>query len=353
MSINVAVTGLHAADNPAPGIGIIRALRHPDGWDGQIIGLAYDVYDTGLYDPGLVDSAYLVPYPNQDSRQILNRLLEIHSRTRIDVLIPSLDSELALYQKLQPELEQAGIKMFIPSSEVVNRRAKKVLAEFCRDADIPTPKTIAVNDPKNFEAALKEIGFPLYVKGPFYDAHLCRSIPEAKSDYDRMSKQWGLPILVQQAIEGEEFDVCAVGDAKGNLLGAVPMRKMRLTDKGKAWSAVTLRNQPLLDMAEKTLTALGWQGPCELEILQAKNRELYLLEINPRFPAWIYLSAGADQNLPKLVVDLALGKKTSRLPPARSGVTFVRHATDLICSMDEIEQLTLNGEFHHNSPAED
>jgi len=349
MAINVAVTGLHAADNPAPGIGIIRALRHPDGWDGQIIGLAYDVYDTGIYDPGLLDSVFLVPYPNQDSRQILNRLLEIHSRIPIDVLIPSLDSELALFQKLQPELEAAGIAMYLPSSEVVNRRAKKNLVEFCREYDIPTPHTLTVNDAAQLPEICKEIGFPLFVKGPFYDAYKCRTVSEAETIFHKLKNQWGLPILVQQNIEGEEFDVCAVGDQRGSLLGAVAIRKMRLTEKGKAWSAVTLKNQPLLDLTEKTLTALGWQGPCELEILQAaKTRELYLLEINPRFPAWIYLSAGAEQNLPKLVVDLALGKKAMRLPPAKSGVTFVRHATDIICSLEEIEAMTIDGELHHN-----
>lgn len=349
MGINVAVTGLHAADNPAPGIGIIRALRHEIGWDGQIIGLAYDVYDTGIYDPGLLDSVFLVPYPNQDSRQILKRLLEIHERVRIDVLIPSLDSELALFQKLQPELEAADVRMYLPSNEVVSRRAKKNLVEFCAENDIPTPKTLAINNPAQLPDACNEIGFPLYVKGPFYDAYKCRTVSEAETIFYKMKAQWGLPILVQQDIDGEEFDVCAVGDKDGDLLGAVAIRKMRLTEKGKAWSAVTLKNQPLLDLAEKTLKALGWQGPCELEILQAaKTRELYLLEINPRFPAWIYLSAGCDQNLPKLVVDLALGKKATRLAPARSGVTFVRHATDLICSLDEIEAMTINGELHHH-----
>ncbi|KPL07449.1 hypothetical protein AMJ86_04500, partial [bacterium SM23_57] len=105
MSINVAVTGLHATDNPAPGIGVIRSLRHPDGWDGKIIGLAYDVYDTGVYDKDLLDHTFMVPYPNQGSEQVYQRLMYIHNQVRIDVLIPTLDSELILYQKLEHRLK--------------------------------------------------------------------------------------------------------------------------------------------------------------------------------------------------------------------------------------------------------
>lgn len=352
MGVNVAVTGLHAADNPAPGIGIARALRYGEGWDGDIIGLAYDVYDTGIYDPGLVDSVYMIPYPNQPSHSILSRILEIHSRHRIDVLIPTLDSELALYQKLQPDLEREGLRMFLPSAEAVQARAKKNLPRFCELNGIPTPKTIPVNDLANLTKALDEIGFPLWIKGHFYDAVKCSNATEALAQFDRLRKSWGLPVLVQEGIDGEEFDVCAVGDDSGKLLGAVPIRKLRLTDKGKAWSAVTLRNPGLIDLSRRTLAALKWAGPCELEILQSsRNRDLYLLEINPRFPAWIYLSAGAGLNLPRLVVDLALGNPIDKVPEPKSGVAFVRHATDLICPLDSIESLTISGELHHNKEA--
>ncbi|HDY75907.1 MAG TPA: hypothetical protein ENH49_05225, partial [Candidatus Marinimicrobia bacterium] len=89
MGVNVGITGLQATDNPAPGIGVIRCLKHPDGWDGKIIGLAYDVYDTGIYDTGLLDHTFLIPYPNQGSKQVLERLLYIHSQVRIDVIIPN------------------------------------------------------------------------------------------------------------------------------------------------------------------------------------------------------------------------------------------------------------------------
>ena len=155
MSINVAVTGLHASDNPAPGIGVIRSLRHPDEWDGKIIGLAYDTYDTGVYDAGLLNHTYLIPYPNADSRQMLERLKYIHEQAHLNVIIPTLDSEVAIFQKLEQVLKGIGIRMFIPGREAVDKRAKRNLVEFCRLNDILTPNTISINDPNKFDEALR------------------------------------------------------------------------------------------------------------------------------------------------------------------------------------------------------
>ncbi len=346
MGINIAVTGLNATDNPAPGIGVIRSIRH-EGWDGEIIGLAYDVYDTGIYDMDLLDHTYMISYPNQGSETLFQRLMEIHEEHRIDVIIPTLDSELSIFQTLEPRLKEKGIGLFIPPREAVNKRSKAKLAELCEEHDIPTPKTISIMNPGKFDDALEEIGFPLYIKGVFYDAYKCNTRSEALKHFDKLRLQWGLPVLVQESLDGEEFDVCTVGDRDGEMIGAVPIRKLRLTEKGKAWAAVTIRNNELIKLSRDILKTLKWSGPCEIEILQeAKTKKLYLLEINPRFPAWIYLCTGANQNLPKVVVDLALGKDVEPLPPATSGVTFVRHATDLVCPLEYLENLTMYGELH-------
>ena len=348
MGLNVAVTGLHAADNPAPGVGVIRCLRYPDGWEGKIIGLGYNVYDTGIYDEALLDCAYLIPYPNQGPDRVFERLRYIHDREQIDVLIPTLDSELALFQKLQPRLAEIGIHLFLPDEESVSLSTKAELPEFCKQNQIPTPKTIVLRDPARLEEAVTEIGFPLMVKGVFYEAYKCYSLAEARFHLLQLQTKWGLPVIIQAVVTGDEYDVCAVTDSQGQLVGAVPIRKTALTDKGKAWSAVTLYNEDLLDFARRILQALKWKGPCELEIIREEHTGAWqLMEINPRFPAWIFLSAGAKQNLPRLVVELALGREVKPLPPAESGVTFVRHAVDLVCPLEYVESLTVLGELHH------
>ncbi len=45
----VAITGMNAGDNPAPGVGVARALRLDPNFAGRVIGLGYDALEAGFY----------------------------------------------------------------------------------------------------------------------------------------------------------------------------------------------------------------------------------------------------------------------------------------------------------------
>ena len=110
-------------------------------------------------------------------------------------------------------------------------------------------------------------------------------------------------------ITGTEVNIAALGDGNGNAISVIPMRKLYITDKGKAWAGITIDDQMLIEQAEKFIKATKWRGGCELEIMLTSDRKPYIMEVNPRFPAWIYLSAAAGQNQPASLVKLAMGQK--------------------------------------------
>lgn len=71
----VALTGMNATDNPGPGVAVAMALRADPDFQGRIVGLTYDALDPGLYIDGLLDGAYLLPYPS--SRRYLDAIAHI------------------------------------------------------------------------------------------------------------------------------------------------------------------------------------------------------------------------------------------------------------------------------------
>jgi carbamoyl-phosphate synthase large subunit len=73
------------------------------------------------------------------------------------------------------------------------------------------------------------------------------------------------------------------------------MKKLYITDKGKAWAGITLEDDTLIALAKKFVQATNWKGGCELEIMRTQEGVPYIMEINPRFPAWIYLTAAATK----------------------------------------------------------
>lgn len=345
MKINVAVTGLNATDNPGPGLGVIRAIRAAPGFAGRVVGLAYDAREPAIYLPDACDSVYLVPYPSAGIEALWRRLDYLLDRERIDVILPCLDSELAGFIALAPRLERRGVKMLLPTAEMLELREKRRLTALCRKAKVAHPRTREVTSPAELSRAANDIGFPVVVKGVFYDAQIAHSMGEVESAASSISARWGYPLVMQELIRGEEFDVALVAGADAKIQGLVAMKKMQLTAKGKAWGGVTLDATPVLPVAKRLVKALGWRGPMEIELMRRDDGTLFLIEINPRFPAWIYLSAGADCNLPALLLETLAGKKSRAMATGKPGTTFLRVAEDRILAVEDLERMSVHGEL--------
>ena len=344
-NITVAVTGLNAIDSPGPGIPVIRGLKESNFYNIRIIGLAYEILEPGIYMEELVDKVYQIPVPSSGFDVMLERLKYIQEKENIDVLIPNFDAELMTFIKLKPQLNHIGIKMLIPTKEQFEERLKGDLNDFGDRHLIKVPISETVFTLNELENTIEDFDYPVVIKGKFYDAYIATNIEEAKSYFYKISAKWGTPIIVQQFINGNEFNITALGDGKGNMLGAVPMRKTFLTDKGKAWAGISIDDPKLIKMANDVITKTKWAGGMELELMkEEKTNDLYLLEINPRFPAWVYLANGCGQNHPEMLVKLLLGEKVDPIKEYAIGKMFIRYSYDLICDLDKYEKLSIHGE---------
>ncbi len=345
-ALTVAVTGINArADNPGPGLAVARCLKESAHLDVRVVGLAYDAFDPGLYLPEWCDAAYLLPYPSAGEEAFMARLAELHETTAFDVLIPCLDAELPILARLAPWLEERGIVAMLPTVEQIRLRAKDRLADLAREAGIACPETKSLFREDFFHACSGEgWHWPLVVKGLFYDAKVAHGPAEAVAAFRRIAGEWGLPILAQQFSPGEEINLTGLGDGEGRLVGAVMMKKRALTDKGKAWAGISIHDTALLDAARRLVAATRWRGPLEVEVMRAADGTLSLIEINPRFPAWVYLSAGVGRNLPETLVRLALGETLAELPPAPAGTLFIRYALEAIVPLSDFDAVVTQGE---------
>lgn len=344
--LTIAVTGLNASDSPAPGVPVIRAIRDGVNRTCSIIGLSYHPLDSGNYMDDIADRVFLVPFPSAGTETVLERIKYVHRQCPIDVLMPTLDAELPIYLKLTDALTDMGIKTFLPREDDLRLRSKAKFYDLHENFGISVPKSVAITDSSAIYKLDQEFTFPLMVKGQFYDAYIAYSPMEVEGHFQRIRAKWGVPVVIQEFIAGEEYDIVALGDGEGGLIGSVAMRKMQLTEKGKAWGGVTINNPVLTEFVGNVIRKLKWRGPCELEVIISRNKgEYYLFEINPRFPAWVFLCVGAERNLPWATVQLALGDKVEPMAPAEPGIMFLRHSFDQICMLSDYESLTTTGEL--------
>ena len=344
--MKIAVTGLNNIDNPGPGVPVIRGIRDSGKFDPEIIGLIYDALEPGAYMKEVADKNYLIPYPSSGLDNLFQRLEYINKVENIEVLIPTLDAELYAFSKLSPKLKALGIKTFLPTKEQLDLRAKDKLFNFCSMNDIKVPENILATSVQDLYSMPSKLKYPVVVKGIFYDAYIANNFDEALTAFNKIQLQWGLPIIIQEFIKGDEFNVAALGDGSGDTIGAVGMRKLYITDKGKGWAGISVSDPSLIKLSEKIIEKLKWKSGAELEFIKEKDsNEYYLVEINPRFPAWVYLSVASGQNLPAALVDLAMGNEVKKLPPYEVGKIFIRYSWDLITDIKMFEQITVNGEI--------
>lgn len=343
---HVAVTGLEATDNPSPGLAVARSLREA-AVTGQIVGLTYNALNTGAFAEDLFDAVWIVPAPSEPAEALFGRLREIVAATPIDVLIPTLDTEIAVYARLSRRLESLGIRTLVPPEERVKQRSKIALPLLCRQAGVDYPETFVVTGPTHLDHYLGKGPYPWVLKGPVADAHVAHSGDEAHAFFARLVDTWGLPVLVQRFVEGDECDVAALAGPDSELVGAVAMRKTAITPKGKAASGVTIQDDELIGLVARLVRHLRWVGPLEVEFIKERRTgRHYVFEINARFPAWIYLATGAGQNLPAAAVRLAIGEPVPRCEPYRPGVLFARNMREHVCSIAHFGQLAAIGETH-------
>jgi len=343
--ITVAVTGLNNTDNPGPGIPVIRSLLESDFYDVRIIGFAYENLEPGIYMDNLVSKVYSVPYPSMGSDELIKRIEYINSKENIDVLIPNFDAELYTFMKSVPILKQMGIHTFLPSLKQFEERHKANLPEYGKKYGIKIPKSVSITTQAEIYTIDRDFTFPVLVKGKFYDAYVCYNSEQVVTHFNKLSSKWGVPVIIQEFIQGTEVNVVALGDGKGTTIGAVPMRKQFITDKGKAWAGITLSDKKMIEITENLIAKTKWAGGMEMEMIKTAENEYYVIEINPRIPAWVYLAVGAGQNLPEALVKLALGDELKPYTSYEVGKMFIRYSYDLITDINKFQMLSVNGEL--------
>jgi carbamoyl-phosphate synthase large subunit len=335
----IAISGLNATDNPAPGIPVAKSLRG----EYEIIGLSYDPNEPGNY-LDIISKTYLMPYPSLGFDELYKRLKYIKEKEDISMIIPCLDAELPLYIKYQQKIEDLGIKVVLPSEENFELRNKNRLDKLSQDLEITYPKTFEVSSVSDMKKVTEELEYPIMVKGNYYKAYMAHNFESATEYFYKISNEWGFPILIQEVVSGEELNLVGVGDGKGVLTGGVTIKKLTTTDIGKIWTGITIEHKPMMEVAKKFIAKTSWRGPFELECI-VNGDNVYMIEINPRFPAWVYFATGVDVNLPKQLVDIANGLDVKPNIEYPTGKMYVRFTDEIITDFSDFSKLMTKKEL--------
>jgi len=343
--VNIGITGLFTGNDPVAGWGVARCLRAHHGQCHRLVGLAYGPLESGLYENGLLDKAFQIPFPEQDPEGFVRRLGQIMENTGLAAVIPNLDTDVPCFADKAAVLEQMGISTLLPAKAVLESVRKDRLAglgpDHCGGFAFPRTTVVARSDMQG----LKKIALPCIVKHPLRGARRADSADELRFRVKALLDEGNEAAVIQEIVEGEEFSVGALAGRTGQALSLVMLKKMLTAGNGTTWMGICVEDRGLERHVGDLIRDVGWKGPIDVEVIRReKDGRYYLIEINPRFPGWVSFCAQVGVNLPAMLIDLLAGQAVAP-QSASAGEVFVRRAIDIVTDINTFGMMALTGEM--------
>lgn len=248
----------------------------------------------------------------------LEELLAICVEEKVQLVIPTIDTDLLQLAKHRKDFEEKGIRVSISSPDkVLICRDKNKTSKYFMSLGLNSPE--AVND-----VSLYRQGFPAFIKPKDGSSSINAYKVETEDELSTYAKHIG-DYVIQPFVSGIEYTVDVLCDFNGKPIYVTP-RKRLLVRSGEVIKT-EIENDP--QIVSEILTLIYDFKPCGPITVQlirnTTDGKDYFIEINPRFGGGSPLSmkAGADsaQALIKLMQGENMGFTKNA---AREGAIYSR-----------------------------
>jgi diaminopimelate decarboxylase len=315
--MQIYVSGLYCGGNPQPGVGIVRSLRQGFPF-ATLVGVEYTTRVSGIHWNELDDLWIQRPWDELNLEAYGEKV-----RALIDggaLWISGSDLEAMWLGTLFPD---GHPNLLAPSSAALKRIAKPAVEASAR-LPLKVPTFVSTDLPDwELHAFCRQHDWQVWLKGPYYDAARIRSWDGFLAAHKALTTVWSTDRLFLQAhVTGYEESVMLAA-YRGELLDCVSMRKRDITPEGKTWAGDVSTVEPEFEAPLREMVRdLNWTGGGEVEMIRDAAGQLWLLEMNPRFPAWVHGATIAGHNLPAQLVEAAACVNARKVQP--HGTEFTR-----------------------------
>ncbi|WP_454784702.1 ATP-grasp domain-containing protein [Legionella sp. WA2024007413] len=284
---------------------------------------------------------YLVPPAQRslslpgDAPDFVNKMLDLCQKDKIDLLIPTVDSELAPLAAHDQAFKDIGtIIPLSPYLTLKNCFDKYLLLNLCKDT-APVPDFHLVME----DVSSLKISFPCFAK-PRVGAGSrgCVKITDP-NDFERLPRDGSY--LIQELLPGEEYSVDVYIHSSGRPLAAVPRLRMKI-DSGIAVTARSVFFPELQQTALSIAKVMNIKYAANIQFKASADNIFKLLEINPRFPGTLPLTTASGIDMPKLLIkDINNEELPEHLMPFKETM-MVRYWTEHFLPFSEWMELCQN-----------
>ena len=307
---------------------LLKAFRHAvEKRNGRVFAGDMDPLAPALY---FAHGAFKLPPVT--SPEYGDSLVEIVSEKDINVIVPTIDTELPILASLRDKFLKIGCHVVVSSRDLVDiAQDKWKTVRFFKDKGISVPRSWLPDADESGELE-KGVGLPevVFIK-PRNGSASQYTFRIKKEEVSAFSKVVPSPI-VQEYLPYTEITVDALLDLQGNLVHYVPRKRIR-TVGGESIQGVTLGDHDVrawLINLLNIISELGGIGPITVQYFSSPEGPI-LSEINPRFGGGFPLTLAAGGDYPEWILQMVEGIKVEpRIGEYRRGLYMSRYYCELI-----------------------
>ena len=230
----------------------------------------------------------------------IQNLIDICVEDHIDLLIPTIDTDLLVLSENKEKFDAIGTRVMISAPDKIRIcRDKNNTSQFFVDCGLHAP--MPVNDLREYKA-----GYPAFIKPKDGSS----SINAFKVENEEELRTYATQIedyIVQPFVSGHEYTIDIFCDWNGEPISIVPRERLQVR-AGEVLKTRIELDQTMIEESKALCKAFRPCGPMTVQLIRDDKGIDWFIEINPRYGGGAPLSMKAGARSAETILHLLDGE---------------------------------------------
>lgn len=230
----------------------------------------------------------------------IQTLIDICLNDHIDLIIPTIDTDLLVLSENKEKFETIGTRVMIsPPDKIRICRDKNNTSQFFVDCGLHAP--MPVNDWKEYKS-----GFPAFIKPKDGSSSINAFKVENEEELEVYAGQVE-DYIVQPFVSGHEYTIDIFCDWDGSPISIVPRERLQIR-AGEVLKTQICMDPTMIEESKALCAAFKPCGPMTVQLIRDDVGLDWYIEINPRFGGGAPLSMKAGARSAEAILRLMAGE---------------------------------------------
>lgn len=246
----------------------------------------------------------------------IHNLLDICIADHIDLLIPTIDTDLLVLAENKGKFEAIGTRVMISAPDKIRIcRDKNNTSQFFVDCGLHAP--MPVNDWKEYQS-----GFPAFIKPKDGSSSINAFKVENEEELEVYAGQVE-DYIVQPFVSGREYTIDIFCNWDGEPISIIPRERLQVR-AGEVLKTRIELDQTMIEESKALCKAFKPCGPMTVQLIRDNAGVDWFIEINPRFGGGAPLSMKAGARSAEAILKLMEGEEVSYCTGIADGAIYSR-----------------------------